>query len=90
MNSHLLDPFWKLFNALPADVQDEARKAYELFKIDPFDPRLQFEEKGGRKGLWSARIGKDWRVLGRRRGNDVYWFWIGPHQEYDKLLKRLR
>jgi hypothetical protein len=71
VNSHLVDPFWKLLNALAADLQPDARKACEEFKKDLFDPRLQFEEKGGRKGLWSARIGKDWRVLGRRRGTDM-------------------
>jgi hypothetical protein len=21
--------------------------------------------------------------------NEIYWFWIGPHGEYDELLKRL-
>jgi hypothetical protein len=21
--------------------------------------------------------------------NQIYWFWIGPHDEYDELLKRL-
>jgi len=55
-----------------ADVQEEARRAYGLFRRDPFDPRLQFKQLGGRKGLWSARIGRNWRVLGRRVDNDIY------------------
>jgi len=24
-----------------------------------------------------------------REGAHVYWFWIGPHAEYDALLKRI-
>jgi hypothetical protein len=30
----------------------------------------------------------DYRALGRREGEDIIWFWIGPHAEYDHLVSR--
>jgi hypothetical protein len=37
----------------------------------------------------SARVGRQYRVVGVLEGDLVLWFWIGPHSEYDQLLKRL-
>ena len=28
----------------------------------------------------------DYRALGQIDGDDIVWFWIGSHAEYDKLL----
>ena len=74
---------------MPADVQEEADKAFALFQTDPFHPGLQFKELRGHPGYWSVRIGRRWRALGERRGSDVYWFWIGPHTEYEQLITHL-
>lgn len=35
------------------------------------------------------KIGMGWRVLGAAEGDEIVWFWIGSHNDYDKLLKRL-
>jgi hypothetical protein len=39
--------------------------------------------------VYSIRIGNDWRALGQRSGDDIVWYWIGSHSEYDKLLSQL-
>jgi hypothetical protein len=39
--------------------------------------------------LYSARIGLHYRTLAYEDGGALYWFWIGPHTEYDHLLDRL-
>jgi len=31
----------------------------------------------------------NYRALGILQGNDIIWFWIGSHLEYEKLLKQL-
>jgi hypothetical protein len=31
-------------------------------------------------------VGLGHRVLGQLDGEDIVWFWIGTHAEYDKLL----
>jgi Txe/YoeB family toxin of Txe-Axe toxin-antitoxin module len=86
MKSHATKSFWKLFAALPEDVQKRAYKAYRRFTRDPFGPGLNFELVNPRKGLWSARISDQYRVLGYRDGGQVVWFWIGTHREYEKLI----
>ncbi|WP_419470248.1 hypothetical protein [Candidatus Kuenenia sp.] len=35
---------------------------------------------------WSVRIGLYYRALGVPVPDGVQWFWIGTHDEYDKLL----
>lgn len=37
----------------------------------------------------SARLGLDYRAVGIRRGNGIFWFWIGSHADYDALLRQL-
>jgi hypothetical protein len=33
--------FWESFYALPSDQKESTRKAWKIFKINPFDPRLR-------------------------------------------------
>ena len=77
MNSHATKQFWKLFAALPEDVQRRAYRAYRQFSRDPSNPGLNFELINSRKGLWSARINDNDRVLGYRDGAEIVWFWVG-------------
>jgi hypothetical protein len=32
---------------------------------------------------WSARVNRDIRVLGVRRGEEIVWFFIGKHDGYE-------
>lgn len=87
MRSFTTDDFWTLYRALPPEIRRQAREAYERFSQDPFHPGLNFEEVDGRRGLWSARITRGYRVLGIREDGEITWFWIGSHQAYDRLIK---
>jgi len=77
--------FWDHFAVLPRSVQDVARAKYALWRNEPFHPSLQFKEL--RPSLWSVRINDQYRALALRKGELVVWFWIGPHAEYDRLIK---
>ena len=79
--------FWACFNALPEEIQQQAREKYRLWQTDTFHPSLHFKPLFG--NVWSVRINQSYRALGRKKDNLVVWFWIGTHAEYDKLLKRL-
>ena len=83
-NSFVPAEFWALYDALPLDARRQADKAYRLFLDNPAHPSLALKKVGP---YWSARISLDYRVLGLQKGSDFYWFWIGPHDEYEKLLK---
>jgi hypothetical protein len=75
--------FWVHYQSLPEPIRNLADKNFALLKSNSGHPSLRFKKVGG---LWSVRVGDHYRALARRRGEDVYWIWIGPHSEYDKLL----
>jgi hypothetical protein len=89
MNSHTTRQFRKVYGQLPKQIRQKAKKAYKLWLIKPFHPTLQFKQIHPTKSVYSIRIDIFWRALGRRKGNDVIWFWIGPHDEYDELITHL-
>ena len=79
--------FWKLFAELPAEVQDLAIDKYALFKRDPYHPSLGFQAKGK---VWTVDIGRSYRAIAFRTENQLSWFWIGSHEDYNNVLKRAR
>ncbi len=81
--------FWDFYHELPADVQKLADKNYELLKADPYHPSLHFKKLTLRgREVWSVRVGGGYRALGREReASIIAWFWIGPHAEYDRLIR---
>ena len=89
MNSQVTEDFLACFGALPESVKAQARKAYRLWRQDPAHPSLQFKKVHATEPVYSARVSLGWRVLGLLEGDTVYWFWIGSHADYDRLLKQL-
>jgi hypothetical protein len=75
--------FWNHFHALPAPVQETARKNYRILRENPRHPSLRFKKVGK---LWSARVGRDHRALAMEDEGGYVWVWIGTHEEYDRLL----
>lgn len=59
-------------------------KQFALLKRDPEHPSLHLKPLVGHADVWSVRVSKQYRALGRRRASVMYWFWIGHHAEYDK------
>ena len=76
--------FWACYAALPADIRELADRSYALLAADPFHPSLHFKKVGR---LWSARIGAHYRALAVEVEGGFLWTWIGPHDEYDKLIR---
>jgi hypothetical protein len=44
---------------------------------------------GDRGPVYAARITLEYRALGVLTGEEVVWFWIGSHADYDRLLRNL-
>jgi mRNA-degrading endonuclease RelE of RelBE toxin-antitoxin system len=80
--------FRKQFAALPKQIQEQTRKAYRQFQNDPSHPSLRFKKVHPQLPIYSARINKDYRVVGQLEEDTVVWFWIGSHTEYDLLLNQ--
>ena len=84
MKSSTTPSFRKRFQELPPAIQRIARKNFRLWLRNPQHPSLYFKKVGR---FWSARVGSGYRALAMIRGDEMEWFWIGPHDEYDRLLK---
>jgi hypothetical protein len=68
---------------LPENIQRLADENYQLLKHDLYHPSLRFKKVGK---FWSARIGIRYLAVAVEDGQDVVWFWIGHHSEYERLL----
>ncbi|MEQ8190435.1 MAG: hypothetical protein ABRQ39_20890 [Candidatus Eremiobacterota bacterium] len=88
MNSYLMDDFLSYFEKLPQKVKEIARKNYRLWRQNPYHPGLQFKQIHSVEPIFSVRIGKGWRAPGLKENDDIFWFWIGSHADYDKLVKQ--
>lgn len=79
--------FWKYYEELPKDIQEVADRNYELLKSNSRHPSLHFKKISGKEELWSVRVGDSYRALGLETvDNEITWFWIGPHADYDKRI----
>ena len=87
MNHLTLPRFWTLYAALPQKVQQLADEKFALLKTNPYHPSLHFKKIDSQTSLWSVRINRQYRALGREKPEGVLWFWIGSHAEYDNLIK---
>ena len=83
MNSSTTKSFRRRFLGLPSEIQRLARRNFKLWPRDPRHPSLHFKEVGD---FWSARVGDNHRALADVEGNRAKWFWIGPHDEYERLI----
>lgn len=76
--------FWRCYEKLPKSVQQRADDSFELLKNDPNHNSLNLRKVGR---VWTARVTDHYRVLGTSIPGGILWFWIGDHDEYERLLK---
>ena len=89
MRSRTTKQFRKQLSALPKEIRRQAYKQYRLFKQDPWHNSLQFKQVHPSLPVYSARVSKGYRTVCKRDEKGVLWFWIGTHDEYDRLLAQL-
>ena len=81
---HFATPeFWAHYRRLPAGIRELADKNFALLKQNPQHPSLRLKKVGI---YWSARVGLRHRVLAKERTEGLVWFWIGPHDQYERLV----
>jgi mRNA-degrading endonuclease RelE of RelBE toxin-antitoxin system len=90
VKSKTTNQFWKLYEKLPGQIRRQAKRAYTRFRQDPFHPSLQFKLLNQKEQLYSVRIGLSYRALGiMNEQQEITWFWIGSHAEYDTILSQI-
>jgi hypothetical protein len=83
---HFASPdFWGCYRLLPTSVQKVADKNFELLRSNARHSSLHLKKVGL---YWSARVGENYRAVGKMRPEGIVWSWIGPHSDYDKILKQ--
>ena len=83
--NHFATPdFWDLYHRLSPATRDLADRCFALLRADPNHPSLHFKRVGR---YWSARVGRKHRVLAVEQAEGLIWFWIGRHEEYERLLR---
>ena len=88
MRSKTTREFRKAFARLPRRIQAQSREAFKLFLQDPQHPSLRFKKVHSTRSIFSVRITIDYRALGIREGEFLVWFWIGNHEDYERLLSK--
>ena len=83
MKSSTTPDFWGTYRALPPEIKARAKVAYRLWQQNARHPSLQFKKTGN---VWSVRIGRGHRALALLEDDVFYWFWIGTHDEYERLI----
>jgi mRNA-degrading endonuclease RelE of RelBE toxin-antitoxin system len=81
------DTFWKNFYRLRPKQKLSIRSAWQIFKEDPFDPRLGTHVIHGLSGranatIYGVRVESDLRVIFRIDSNVVTTLDIGTHDVY--------
>jgi hypothetical protein len=80
---HTNPDFWYCYRQLPEEIQRRADKAYALLRQNPHYPSLHFKKVGS---FWSVRVTLDYRALAVEVHDGYVWFWIGIHEDYNKIL----
>jgi len=52
----------------------------------PGHPSLRFKKLGGYDQVWSVRINEQYRAVGERMGDTIFWSWIGTYNDFDNLF----
>jgi hypothetical protein len=82
VNSCVTEDFLVYYRQLPAQIRDQARKAYRLWRQNAHHPSLRFKRVHTTEPIYAVRIGRGWRVLGLREGE-------GPLLVLDRFARRL-
>ncbi len=90
MNSHTTDKFRKALAELPAEIRKQAQESNRLFVKNSRHPSLHFKPIHPTRPIYSARIEIHYRAVGILDGDDIIWYWIGHHSEYDKLIRTFK
>lgn len=86
MDSRITRGFREALRELDPVIQRKVQRAYDLFLNNPQHGSLDFKRVRGRRNIYSARVDDNFRVLGELEGDTITWYWVGPHDEYDRMI----
>mgnify|MGYP001344808296 CR=1 FL=1 len=87
MKSVRLASFIKTFDKLPIEIKRQTVETYIKWKLNP--KMLSLDFKNIRKNIYSIRVGLNYRAFAKKDKDTYMWFWIGSHEDYNKMIKQL-
>jgi hypothetical protein len=84
VSNHTTARFREMRDRLPEQVRRSAYAAFDIFKTNPDHPGLNFRKVGR---FWGISFANGYRALAVKDGEDLIWFFIGSHADYDKIKK---
>jgi hypothetical protein len=89
VNSRGTADFWERYHGLPPHIREAARQAFQKFLENPAHPSLRLERLRSDGRAWSVRVTRNYRAVARRyHDGDWLWFWIGSHEEFDRVFPK--
>jgi plasmid maintenance system killer protein len=81
------EAFWTAFYALPSEQKKSVRQKWEIFRTDPFDPRLGTHRINRLSSLhkstvYSVKIEGNLRVVFKIVGSEIHTIDLGTHDIY--------
>ena len=86
MRSSCSPEFWKRFRRLPEAVRAATKEAYGRWRENPRHPGLRFKMVDAEERIYSARVTRSYRACCFEEDGEYTWFFVGTHEEYDRLL----
>lgn len=82
-----VEKFWRNFYKLRDEQKDSVRRAWQIFKHDPFHPSLESHEihqlsARAKHTIYAAVVESDLRVIFRVDGDRVTTLDVGTHKIY--------
>ena len=88
MKSKRTKKFKELFDELPSQIQENAKKQFRLFSENPAHPSLRTKLIGSTRNkkykVCEVTVGMGYRATYFVDEDVCVWFWIGTHTLFDK------
>lgn len=79
----------KSFSTSARSHSNESQTSLQIRQKNPRHPSLQFKKIKSSNFAYSVRIDLDYRAIGARKEDTIIWFWIGSHDDYEKMMEAL-
>jgi hypothetical protein len=74
------------YHRLPRHERLQFRSANRLLRGNPSHRSLDFKPVRPESSIYTARVDRTYRMLGRKDGDEVIWFWIGSDYDCERLI----
>ena len=71
-------------------MQDISKRLFEVWKVNPNHPSLDFKEVDPARDWWQVRAGKNYRAICTKKEDHYYWWIIDTKPNIKALLSGKR